>query len=59
LLHMLKGSAGSFGFQRVTDLAREMEQAVRGAAPQAVQQLMQQLMLLAEVSALYRQEEQQ
>jgi len=60
LLHMLKGSAGSFGYPRVTDCAREMEQAIRGGQTQAaVQNLMDQLMMLDEVSQLYRREERQ
>jgi signal transduction histidine kinase/DNA-binding response OmpR family regulator len=60
LLHMLKGSAGSFGYPRVTDCAREMEQAIRDGQPQAaVQNMMEQLMMLDEVSQLYRREEQQ
>ncbi|MET3134438.1 signal transduction histidine kinase/CheY-like chemotaxis protein [Oxalobacteraceae bacterium GrIS 1.11] len=54
LAHLLKGSAASFGYPRVTELARALEPAAHlrdGAAARAV---MLQLLALSEVRALLR-----
>jgi signal transduction histidine kinase/DNA-binding NarL/FixJ family response regulator len=51
-LHMLKGSAGSFGYPRVTEMAREMESALRAGDTVALERLMQQLMALEEIARL-------
>jgi CheY-like chemotaxis protein len=57
LVHMLKGSAASFGYPRVTDLAREIEQALVAGDTSRAAELMTCLLQLDEVRQLQRQEE--
>lgn len=54
LVHMLKGAAGSFGYQRVTEQARELEQALKQANATSITDALQSLIALDEVQALYR-----
>lgn len=47
LSHQLKGAAGSYGFRPITDLAAEVEQAVRTSCPEEkIRQLVDDLVSL-------------
>ena len=50
--HALKGKAGSFGYQRVTELALELERSVRSAAFDRARQTMDVLWELEEIQRL-------
>lgn len=54
--HILKGSAGSFGYERITTYARALELALKARNAQSSAHAMEQLLLLEEVQAVYRQE---
>ena len=51
-VHMLKGSAGSFGYPRVTELARALEQALERGDTAGVGALVRQLLALDEIMQL-------
>ena len=55
LAHSLKGSAGSFGYPRVTDIARELEHAARRGEAERARDNGRRLTALDEVQKLYRQ----
>uniref|UniRef100_UPI00293D5932 response regulator n=1 Tax=Janthinobacterium sp. TaxID=1871054 RepID=UPI00293D5932 len=53
LAHTLKGSAGSFGYPRVTELTRHIEQALRAGDGARAAALAEQLLALEEIQTLH------